>query len=196
MAAGQLVVGPAGNTAGLGQPRGGDGSRRLKCEIAGLLGDGKWRTSAEIGRRVGVRKQVVTDALKASLDLFRWEPGGPHGRKHNAVLWQLADTGAAEVPNLLTQQAEKEQALRDPTGLQAIGAYETPPCPSLPVPRRREQPGTADTAHRRRDDPGRDDQRGAQGRAIICRGTPLPHGHSEAGGGTGPVPAPPTVRSP
>ena len=99
---GRAAPGPVGNTARLGQPQGRDGSRRLKSEIAGLLADGVWRTSAEISLRVRVRKQTVTDALKASPHLFRCEPGGWHGRKHNAVLWQLADdTDAAENVNQL-----------------------------------------------------------------------------------------------
>ncbi|MCY4087173.1 MAG: hypothetical protein OXG37_09935 [Actinomycetia bacterium] len=66
----------------------------MQQRIAGLFGDGVWRTTAEISLRLRVRKQAVTDALKASPGLFRWEPGGLHGRKHNAVLWQLVeDTG-------------------------------------------------------------------------------------------------------
>ncbi|MCY4086084.1 MAG: hypothetical protein OXG37_04155 [Actinomycetia bacterium] len=105
----KVAVGLAGDWEGLGRRCGRGNRRRLESEIARLLGDGKWRRSVEIGLRVGVRKQVVTNALKASLDLFRWEPGGPHGRKHNSVPWQIADTGAAEVPNLLTQEAEEEQ---------------------------------------------------------------------------------------
>ena len=96
-----------GGEAGLGQHPAGGGCRRLESEIAGLLEDGKWRTSAEIGLGLRVRKQVVTDALKANPHLFRCEPGGLHGRKHNAALWQLSDdTGTAT--DLAAQQPQEE----------------------------------------------------------------------------------------
>ena len=105
----EVTAGLAGDRAGLGRRPGADNRRRLESEIAGLLEDGEWRTSAEIGQSVGMRKQDATDALKASPHLFRCEPGGLHRRKHNARLWQLAvDTGAATT--LAAQRPGKEQA--------------------------------------------------------------------------------------
>ena len=74
--------GLAGETAKPRYLRGGSCPRGLEREIAGLLGDGLGRTTAEISLQLRVRKQAVTDALKASPRLFRREPGGPRGRKH------------------------------------------------------------------------------------------------------------------
>ena len=54
--------------------------------------------------------------------------------------------------------------------------------------------GTAGMARRRWGYPGWSDQQRVGGSGIVYRGTPQPHGHSEAGGGTVPVPAPPPVR--
>lgn len=48
----------------------------LERGMAGLLGDGMGRTTAEISLRLRVRKQAVTDALQASPGLFCREPGG------------------------------------------------------------------------------------------------------------------------
>ena len=96
------------DTAGFERLHDEDDPRQLEREITGLLQDGDWRTVKEIRSGIGVREDKIRAALKANPGLFRSEPGGLHGRQHNAALWQLADgSTAAAVIDLAGKRAQQ-----------------------------------------------------------------------------------------
>ena len=95
-----MILGLVRDTAGFERLHDEGDPRQLEREITGLLEDRVWRTTEEIRKQLGARKQTVADTLKANQHLFRSEPGNQHGRQANATLWQLADTAMAEVVEL------------------------------------------------------------------------------------------------
>ena len=105
-----MILGMVRATAGFEHLRDDGDPRGLEQEITGLREDRVWRTTEEIRKQLGVRKETVTAALKDNQHLFRSEPGDRPGRSPNARLWQLADeTGPAAVVELFTQRTREEQ---------------------------------------------------------------------------------------